>query len=75
MIVFACATKRSRIVDTKLNDIVLVNSSGQRCEVAEMINLISKDKPRAIGVNFSISRKRAMSVIPSLYEQLMNRTR
>jgi CHASE2 domain-containing sensor protein len=52
VIVFACGTKRSSDVDTKFNDIVLVNASGQRCEVAEMINLISKDKPRAIGVNF-----------------------
>lgn len=38
--------------DTKLADIVLVNATGQRCEVAEIINLISKDHPKVIGINF-----------------------
>jgi CHASE2 domain-containing sensor protein len=53
MMLFACGTNHSQIgTDPKMNDIILVNAGGERCEVAEIISIISKDKPKAIGVNF-----------------------
>lgn len=52
-ITISCGTKKSTDKsDTRLNEIVLVNSSGQRCEVGQMINLISQTDPKAIGINF-----------------------
>jgi CHASE2 domain-containing sensor protein len=49
----ACGTKSHQTTEaTKLSEIILVNAGGQRCEVGEMINLISKHEPKAIGVNF-----------------------
>ena len=49
----SCGTKTPpQKTETRLNEIVLVNAGGQRCEVGEMIDLISESEPKAIGINF-----------------------
>lgn len=51
--ILSCGIKKpTEKTSTRLGEIVLVNAGGQRCEVGEMINLISQSKPKAIGINF-----------------------
>jgi CHASE2 domain-containing sensor protein len=35
----------------RLGDIILINTSGEKCEVGQLINLIDKCKPKVIGLN------------------------
>lgn len=49
----SCGTKQStEKLESRLSEIILVNAGGQRCEVGELINLISQSDPKAIGINF-----------------------
>lgn len=39
----------------RLNDIVIINTSGEKCEVGQIINLVDKYKPKIIGLNLLFS--------------------
>lgn len=72
-ITVSCGTKRTtEKIDTRLSEIVLVNSSGQRCEVGQMINLISQSEPRAIGINFLYIDERTDHCDTTLRQAIVN---
>jgi hypothetical protein len=35
----------------RLDDIVIINTSGEECEVGQLITLVDKHRPKIIGVN------------------------
>ncbi len=59
-VTLSCGTEKpTEETETRLSEVVLVNAGGQRCEVGEMINLISQSKRKAIGIDFLYIDQRA----------------
>ncbi len=48
-----CGTKsKNDIGDSRLNEIILIKTTGERCAVGQLINSLAKCSPKLIGVNY-----------------------
>lgn len=47
-----CGTKSKKGEDTRLNEIILIKTTGERCAVGQIINSLMKCDPKLIGVNY-----------------------
>jgi CHASE2 domain-containing sensor protein len=69
----ACSSQSSQLnLEKRKDDIVLINIYGERCEVSELLNLVSKKKPRVIGVNFLYREEKEGKCDSLLQQSLKN---
>lgn len=55
----SCKSQLDNInLEKRKNDIVLINIYGERCEMSDLLSLISKKNPKVIGINFIYMEER-----------------
>lgn len=69
----SCKEKLDNVnLEKRKNDIVLINTYGERCEMSNLLSLISKKNPKAIGINFIYIEERKGRCDSSLQRALEN---
>lgn len=54
-LLISCGTSNNINENKRLKDIILVNTSGEKCEVAQIIDLIDRCNPKVVGLNLLFS--------------------